>query len=164
MTLLRVHFNPDLVEKIGSLEDLEEIASLLREWKVIDLNGQIATQDHWFFGRDKPNNPVRGQASSYAFHVHLQPLGTSAERAWEQSLDDPRLTPYDRTSDRIAVYSVKHSAPFAGLLLFDIVDDPGGHAIFDRSNALYANLLKTWDRAADRHQDVGIVPKGFVTI
>ena len=75
---LSVHFDPDLAKKIGSLEDLQEIASVIREWKVIDDRGQIATQDHWFFGRDKPNNPVRGNAVSFAFHAHLGPFEPAA--------------------------------------------------------------------------------------
>jgi hypothetical protein len=70
-TVLSVHVDPALAKKIGSLEDVQEIASLIREWKVIDDLGQIATQDHWFFGRDKPNNPVRGNRVSFAFHIHL---------------------------------------------------------------------------------------------
>jgi hypothetical protein len=44
--VLSVHFDPDLADKIGSLEDLQELAALIREWKVIDERGRIATQDH----------------------------------------------------------------------------------------------------------------------
>jgi hypothetical protein len=153
---LSVHFNPDLAEKIGSLEDLQEIAALVREWKVIDDLGRIATQDHWFFGRDKPNHPVSGNAVSFAFHVHLRPSNPVDREAWDQRADDERLTPYERTSDRLAVYSLKHADPSAGVLLLDIVGDPGGHAIFNRVDPVYARLLRAWDRAADRHQDVGL--------
>lgn len=153
---LSVHFDPDLAKKIGSLEDLQEIASLIREWKVIDDFGRIATQDHWFFGRDKPNHPVSGNAFSFAFHVHLRPFDPADREVWDQRADDERLTPYERTSDRLAVYSLKHADPSAGLLLLDIVGDPGGHAIFNREDPVYARLLRAWDRAADRHQDVGL--------
>jgi hypothetical protein len=62
-TVPSVHVDPALAKKIGSLEDLQEIASLIREWKVIDDLGQIATQDHWFFGRDKPNNSCAATGS-----------------------------------------------------------------------------------------------------
>lgn len=163
---LSVHFDPDLAKKIGSLEDLQEIASLIREWKVIDDRGQIATQDHWFFGRDKPNNPVRGNAISFAFHAHLRPFDPAASTLWDQQAADERLTPYERTSDRLAVYSLKHAEPSAGLLLLDIVGDPGGHAIFNREDPVYARLLRAWDRAADRHQDVGLsaLPIDVITL
>jgi hypothetical protein len=154
--VLRVHVDPELAKKIGSLEDLQELAALVREWKVVDDLGRIATQDHWFFGRDKPNRPVSGNAVSFAFHVHLQPFEPVARAAWDQQADDERSTPYERTSDRVAVYSLKHAEPSAGLLLLDIVGDPGGHDIFDRGNRVYARLLRVWDRVADRHQDVGL--------
>jgi hypothetical protein len=62
-----VHVDPALAKKIGSLEDLQEIALLIREWKVINDLGQIATQDHWFFDRDKPNKPVSGNRVSLHF-------------------------------------------------------------------------------------------------
>lgn len=88
---------------------MQEIASLIREWKVIDDRGQIATQDHWFFGRDKPNNPVCGNAVGFAFHAHLRPFDPAASTLWDQQADDERLTPYERTSDRLAVYSLKHT-------------------------------------------------------
>jgi hypothetical protein len=156
VAVLRVHFDPQLARKIGSLEDLQELAALVREWKVIDDLGRIATQDHWFFGRDKPNRPVSGNTVSFAFHVHLQPVDPVARAAWDEQADDERSTPYERTSDRVAVYSLKHADPSAGLLLLDIVGDPGGHDIFDRENPVYARLLRVWDRVADRHQDVGL--------
>ena len=164
--VLRVHFDPDLADKIGSLEDLQELAALIREWKVIDERGQIATQDHWFFGRDKPNNPVRGNTASSVFHVHLRPFDPAACEVWDMQADDERLTPYERTSDRLAVYSLKHAEPSAGLLLLDIVGDPGGHAIFNRDDPVYARLLRAWDRAAYRHQDVGLgaLPIDVVTL
>jgi hypothetical protein len=38
-----VHFDPDLAKKIGSLEYMQEIVALIREWKVVDDLGQIAT-------------------------------------------------------------------------------------------------------------------------
>lgn len=161
-----MHFNPELAKKIGSLEDLQEITSLIREWKVIDDLGQIATHDHWFFGRDKPNRPVSGKVVSFAFHVHLQPSDPVEQFAWDQKANDEHLTPYERTSDRVAVYSLKHAEPSAGLLLLDIVGDPGGHDIFDRENPVYTRLLRDWDRAADRHQDVGLgaLPIDVVTL
>lgn len=164
--MLSVHVDPALAKKIGSLEDLQEIASLIREWKVIDNPGRIATQDHWFFGRDKPNNAVRDNAVSFASHVHLRPFDPVACAAWDRQADDARLTPYERTSDRLAVYSLKHAEPSAGLLLLDIVGDPGGHAIFNRADPVYARLLRAWDRAADRHQDVGLraLPIDVVTL
>lgn len=145
------------------MENLQEIAELIREWKVIDTDGQITTQNHWFFGRDKPNRPVKRQRVSYAFHAHLQPMNPTDQAAWDALADDNKVTPYQRTSDRIAVYSLKDSEPSAGLLLFDIVDDPGGHGIFDPANVTYARLLRAWDRAAQRHQDAGALPAGVIT-
>lgn len=148
---------------MGVLEDLQAIAELIQEWKVVDTDGQITTQDHWFFGRDKPNRPIRGHLVSYALHVHLQPMDPVAQTAWDAFADDPNVTPYQRTSDRIAVYSLKDSEPSAGLLLFDIVNDPGGHGIFDPTNIANARLLRSWDRAAKRHQDAGALPPSVVT-
>ena len=154
--VLRAHFDPELAEKIGSLEELQELAALVREWKVIDDLGRIATQDHWFFGRDKPNRPVSGNMVSFAFHVHLRPFDLVARATWDQQADNEHSTPYERTSDRVAIYSLKHAEPFAGLLMLDIVGDPGGHDICYRENPVYARLLRNWDRVADRHQDVGL--------
>jgi hypothetical protein len=163
---LSVHFDPELARKIGSRADLQELASLIREWKVIDAQGRIATQDHWFFGRDKPNRPVSGNKVSFAFHVHLRPFDPVDLAAWYQQAEDEHATPYGRTSDRLAVYSLKHADPAAGLLLLDIVGDPGGHAIFDRDHPVYARLLRAWDRAAYRHQDTGLgaLPTEIVTL
>ena len=61
--------------------------------------------------------------------------------------------------------SAKHKARF-GTLLLDIVGDPGGHAIFNREDPVYARLLRAWDRAAYRHQDVGLgaLPTDVVTL
>lgn len=75
---------------------------------------------------------------------------------WGQRADDERLTPYERTSDRLAVYSLKHAEPSTGLLMLDIVGDPGGHAIFNREDPVYSRLLRACNRVADRHQDVGL--------
>ena len=109
---------------------------------------------------------MSANAVSFAFHVHLQPFDPVARVAWNQQADDERSTPYERTSDRVAVYSLKHAEPSAGLLLLDIVGDPGGHDIFDRGNPVYARLLRDWDRVADRHQDVGLgaLPIDVVTL
>ncbi|RZA30485.1 MAG: hypothetical protein EOP02_01390 [Proteobacteria bacterium] len=161
-----MHVVPELARKIDSSEDLQEIATLIREWKIIDNLGRIATQDHWFFGRDKLNNPVSGRTASFAFHVHLRPFDPVACATWDQQADDERLTSYARTSDRLAVYSLKHAEPSAGILLLDIVGDPGGHAIFNREDPVYTRLLRAWDRAAYRHQDVGLgaLPAGVLTL
>jgi hypothetical protein len=109
---------------------------------------------------------VRGNRVSFAFHVHLRPFDSVACAAWDQQADDARLTPYERTSDRLAVYSLKHAEPSAGLQLLDIVGDPGGHAIFNWEDPVYARLLRAWDRAADRHQDVGLsaLPIDVITL
>lgn len=85
------------------------------------------------------------------------------QAAWDALADDHEVTPHQRTSDRIAVYSLKDSEPSAGLLVFDIVDDLGGHGIFDPTNITYARLLRAWDRAAQRHQDAGALPNGVIT-
>ncbi|MDQ1815019.1 hypothetical protein RBA41_17050 [Massilia sp. CCM 9210] len=79
----------------------------------------------------------------------MVPLGTAAAARWKENFRKKR----GNKSDRYLFYV--DGGPAYGFLLLAIIDDPGGHAIWDKSNE---DLRKIWDKMAERFHSQGIVP------
>lgn len=145
--VLQIHFDPSVDPK-GNLspEARQTLRELIREWKP-------EATDHWYFGRDKPNEAPSG--NSWVRHVHLQPTSDDAALArWEASVESD-APPHSRTSDAIMFYSLCPNEPYKhGMLVIRVQYDPGGHAIFKDNR-----LLGTWEAIAYNHQVKGELPR-----
>ena len=110
------------------------------QWKAMPgRDGETAV-----FGRNGLN-----AGSTILSHVHMVPLGTAEAARWKENFRKKR----GNKSDRYLFYV--DGGPAYGFLLLAIVNDPGGHAIWHKSNA---DLRKKWHDMAEQFYNQGIVP------
>lgn len=146
---ISVHYSPDVLRRIGKSQDqLAGWTGIFRAWF------HFGDPD-LYFGRDVTNNPQGGFA--YARHLHMVPSDETPEvqDEWESHADA-----HYRTSDRLVIYSLDRQSPYKqGMLILDLVGDPGGHALCF-TGAAAKGRLQHWENLAYSHQVGGNLPTG----
>jgi len=135
---IKIHFSQSIVKRIGT-QDLQEWGDVLRAWHHDRDPDRI-------FGRDSPNS--KDGTPTWANHLHMVPSTNPAEEAtW---LATSRA--FDRTSDRLIIYSLDKAAPLKyGMYLLDLLGDPGAHAkAFTGAQA--QERREIWEDIAWNHQ------------
>ncbi len=147
--VLAVHFAPTIAARLSPY--LPWWAQAVRDWQ---LNGDPDR----LFGRDVYNHP-NGYSQTWAKHVHVVPSPHLAgHEKWENA-----SSAFNRTSDRLMIYSVSEEHPFKyGVLLLALLGDPGGHDKLIKGAAAQENR-QLWEDLAYAHQSSGDMPTGTVT-
>lgn len=145
--LITVHFSPEIIKKIGT-GDTKGWASAFRDWHH---NGDPEKN----FGRNVPNS--RGSENTWAWHLHMAP-----DEAKDLALWDKAKKAYDRTSDRLIVYSLANDQPLThGILLLAFLS-PKGHQLLTQGASALERQAR-WEDIAYTHQIRGTVPPGTIT-
>ena len=147
MTIISVHFSPEIIAKIGTA-DTHGWTSAIRDWHH---NGDPIKN----FGRNVPNS--RGVENTWAWHVHMAPETDAEIDAW-----DGARKAYDRTSNRLLVYSMDQDLPTRyGILLLAFLA-PKGHELLTKGSSA-SQRREDWENIAYSHQISGFMPPGTVT-
>lgn len=147
-TQISVHFSPAIIKGIGAASTAEW-SSAIRDWH------HLGDPDK-SFGRNVPNSP--GVEDTWAWHVHMAPEADADIDIW----DGAKKT-YDRTSNRLLVYSMDKELPTRyGILLLAFLA-PKGHELLTKGvNA--SQRREDWENIAYSHQMNGYMPPGTVSI
>ena len=147
--VLPVHFAPSIADRVRP--DFCWWADAIRNWHYHGDPDRI-------FGRNAFNHP-NGYTPTWAQHMHVVPSpGLPDHWKWENA-----RSPYQRTSDRLMIYSIDTEHPLKyGVLLLALLGDPGGH---DRliKGAAAQERREIWEDLAYAHQKNGDLPEGTIT-
>lgn len=159
--MLPIHFAPTVYHTLGA-EAAQELAALIRQWKIVLPDGKIETYAHYFFGRDKRNSDEAGnKGASYAWHAHLEPTIEPFKTKWEEAFD-AGADPDTLVGGRIMSYSLNIDDCKHGFYLLNIHSDPEGHRYLFAGKS--ATLRVRYNGLAQDHQHKGIFPVPPVTL
>lgn len=159
---LSVHVAPSVLRRFQAADAVnwklavDQLVNDVRVWKVLGTNGKITTVTTLAFGRDRSNNR---DDFAFTWHAHLEPSTKNDRKEWA-AIAATGATAFDRTSDRLMVYSLAEDSPKYGCLILGIFGDPGGHRIFDPS---YDKIRPKWEIASEKHQKDGLLPVDTVS-
>lgn len=147
---IEVHFSPDMLRNVGE-SNTSDWVKALRDW-------HHKGDPDCVFGRNVSNS--RGVELTWAWHLHVVPDEDSPEelRKWDLARKS-----YDRTSDRLIIYSMEKNNPMKyGMLLLAFLDPKGHDRLTKGPNA--AVQREAWEIIAYTHQISGNMPCGTKTI
>lgn len=148
--VITVRFSPEIIRRIGRA-DTQGWTDVIRSW-------HHGGDRNLNFGRNVPNSG--GSENTWAWHVHMAPDSNTAKEQEMQRWDE-KERPYDRTSNRLLVYSMDQENPIKyGILLLSFLV-PNGHELLTKGpNA--SQRREDWENIAYTHQMTGNVPPGTV--
>lgn len=144
---IKVHFSPGIISKIGTGQT-RGWADALRDW-------HHNNDPDRNFGRNVANS--RCAEHTWAWHLHMSPKSEADLWKW-----DIANSAYNRTSDRLLVYSMDKEKPMRfGLLLLAFLAPDGHYRLINGPSA--AQRREDWENIAYTHQMSGNMPDGTIT-
>lgn len=149
MKPINVHFAPALITKIEP-SSAPNWASAIRDWHHLD-------DPEKNFGRNV-SNAAQGQPNTWAWHVHMAPVEPKEIEKWDNAKNA-----FNRTSDRLLVYSLDQEMPERyGILLLAFLTPNGHDLLIKGPNA--AQRREDWENIAYTHQFAGNLPPGSFSV